>query len=138
MKNILNTMCKIYREVSFSNDVLFVSQDVIEPVYLWPSLGPSYIKKILTSSTFNYPERIKLTTFFFVNGYRDPLAWLQLIVKIKGSSFRKYESEIISLFKYFEQEQIKLKYFSYCMSCKRYEYLNGSPREAINPKTYDL
>lgn len=107
MENILNAMCKIYRENIFSADILFSVQDVCGPVYLWPT----YIKKIMVSKTLNYSERIKLTTFFYVNGWRDPSQWLQLIIRLKGVSFRRYEGELSRLFHYYETENVQKIFF---------------------------
>lgn len=124
-KNLFNEMCKLYRENEYLDDPLFTVQDVCGPVYLWPR----YIKKILTSKTLLYNERLKLTTFLYVNGIRDPTSWLEFIIRIKGSSFRRYEWEINDLFLYYQQENIQQKYFSFCVIHRMYEYLNGDPRQ---------
>lgn len=123
-KNVLNELCKIYRETTFSDETLFVVQDVCGPVYLWPQ----YIKKILLSKTMCYNERLKLTTFLYVNGLRDPERWLHFVICIKGVGFRRYEREFNDLFTYYGREEVQRRYFSYCVRHKMYEYLDGSPR----------
>lgn len=122
MKNILNEMCTIYRANTFSEHVLYIVQDVCGPVYLWPT----YIKKIVVSKTLKYSERIKITTFFYVNGWRDPYNWVNLIVLLKGPSFKRYELTILALFRYYQTENLQRKYFSFCVVHNCYEYLDGT------------
>lgn len=107
-----------------SSGALFTFQDVCGPVYSWPP----YIKKIIVSDTFVYRERMKLRTFFYVNGLRDPGEWLKFIIGVKGVAFRRYDREIISLFNYYGNTSVQNRYFSYCMQHKRYEYLNGAEK----------
>lgn len=125
MNNILNVISKTYYENSYSTDIFFTVQDVCGPIYLWPI----YIKQIIASKTFNYSERIKLLTFFWVNGYRNNEGWLQFIIKIKGPGFLRYDKEIFNLFKYLHREEIQHNYFSYCVTHEQYEYLDGSKRD---------
>lgn len=87
MVNILEVMSRIYRENTWSEDVLFRVQDCIGPVYTWPL----YIKHILRSKAFRYHERIKLTTFFFINGFRDHEGWLEfLVLKWQPKGIQKF------------------------------------------------
>lgn len=128
MVNILEVMSRIYRENTWSEDVLFRVQDCIGPVYTWPL----YIKHILRSKAFRYHERIKLTTFFFINGFRDHEGWLEFVVRIKGAHCRKYHIDLKNLFNYFFRDDVQFKYFSYCLTHKRYEFLNGNPKVSRN------
>lgn len=68
---------------------------------------------------------MKITTFFYVNGLRDPNEWLTFIIGVKGVAFRRYEREIISLYEYYKTTIVQSQYFSYCMMHEQYEYLNG-------------
>lgn len=124
MVNVLERLSRIYRSCEYSTNAMYVFQDVCGPVHTWPH----YIKKVLLSSTLNYAERLKLTTFFYVNGLRDPSEWVNFIVYVKGPSFIRYEREIISLFEYYSQNDTQRRYFSYCLTHKRYEFLDGTER----------
>lgn len=115
-------MSKIYYQNEYSTDILFEVQDSCGPVYRWPK----YIKDILVSNTFQYSERIKLTTFFWVNGYRNCAGWLQFLIRIKGPGFIRYDETITRLFLYFQQDEVQRKYFSFCVTHQVYEYLDGT------------
>lgn len=125
MNNPLNKMCKVYREYEDITNPLFTFQDVCGPVYLWPS----NIKKIIASKTLKYQERLKLTTFLYVNGLQDASEWMNFIVDVKGNSFERYRNEIFSLFKYYCLATTQNRYYAYCMSHKRIEYLNGTAKK---------
>lgn len=124
MKNILDVISKTYYTNTYSTDVFFTVQDVCGPLYTWPN----FIKKIIISKSFKYPERLKLLAFFWVNGYQNEVGWLQFIIKAKGLHFRRYEKEIYNMHKYFQNDLVQNRYFSYCMMHQQYEYLNGSRR----------
>lgn len=125
MKTLLEQLARIYRENEYSADILFTVQDVCGPIYKWPR----YIQKVIMSKTFCYMERVKLTTFFWVNGFRNLDGWLLFLVRTKGPAFRRYEAELKTLFKYYHQEEVQRKYFSFCTMHNRYEYLDGSDRD---------
>lgn len=125
MLNILEIMSRTYRENFWSEDILFVVQEVIGPVYTWPL----YIKNIIRSRSFRYSERVKLTTFFFVNGFQDSESWLKFVIRVKGVYCQKYRNDLNHLLIYYMRDDIQCTYFSYCTTHKRYEFLNGSPRQ---------
>lgn len=106
MNNPLEQLSKIYRENEYSSDILFTIQDVCGPVYTWPD----YIRNVVRSRTFGYTERVKLTTFFWVNGYRNLDGWLMFLIRTKGPAFCRYEAELKTLFSYYNQEEIQKKY----------------------------
>lgn len=125
MENILEKMSRNYHNTAYSTDILFRVQDIVGPADLWPN----FIREVLLSSTLKYSERIKISTFFWVNGLRDVDDWIAFIVRIKGPSFGRYFAEMNNLLKYFHQEQVQEKYFSFCVVHKQYEYLNGNKRD---------
>lgn len=129
MKNPLEMLSRVYRNNNPKNEAIYIFQDVCGPVYTWPS----FVKKIIISKTLNYRERVKLTTFFYVNGLREPMDWMEFIVTIKGSRFHSYKREIFDLFMYYNLESVQRKYFSYCMSHAMYEFLDGTPRLKKTP-----
>lgn len=125
LKNPMEALSKIYRENAYSSDIQFAVQDSCGPAYKWPA----YIKAIIKSTTFCYAERIKLTTFFWVNGFRNREGWLQFLVRIKGPAFHRYGAELNTLFKYYGEESTQKKYFSFCVTHQRYEFLDGLDRD---------
>jgi hypothetical protein len=64
----------------------------------------------------------------WVNGYRDIDSWLEMIGRIKGPLTMNQRREIIGLFDYFKKPEMQTSYFSFCMQCRRLEYLNGKAK----------
>lgn len=124
MRNVLNEMCVIYRTCRFSTNVLFTVQDVCGPVYQWPP----YIRKILVAKDFWYAARLRLCTFLWVNGWRNPAGWIELVIALKGIVFRRFARKLADLLEYSKDVAVQRRYFSYCVTHRCYEYLDGTRR----------
>lgn len=104
---------------------MWLVQDIVAPYSNWPE----WIKDLLKSPTFIYIERIKLLTFFFVNGVREADLVFDFLLKIKGSRLMmEYKRTIDDIYKYLKDEKNQHRYFSYCVDHEHYEYLDGEER----------
>lgn len=124
MENILEKAVRNYHNTAYSRDIMFRVQDIIGPADTWPD----FIKRVLLSKTLKYDERLKVSTFLWVNGMRDVDDWVDFIVRIKGPAFRRYHMELSNLEKYFRNDRVQEKYFSFCLMHQQYEFLNGNKR----------
>ena len=108
---------KLWREI----------QDVVGSHKSWPAC----VRVRFWYNHLDHFDRIIVTAFCFVNGL-NPLVLLEFLFLVNKNRHPGEIYEVMTLFRAFEENPSKYKYYAFNTSYNRYEYIDGSVKPYTN------